>query len=452
MSRAGCCCGGGPDPGECCETGGYLEQGRRYQVSIQVGAAPGNGLNLQVKYDSEDCGTFDCDPFYCPGQTAIVARGMGPVTTDVSFSWGGGNGIYSYAPIFPKWVLVDCSPCWPGSEDQPVDRVYTQGVTPNKGAGGTLQYIEPTGGSWTVSATWISGDIDSVYNVPSVEATIYRGITQGAQANVHLRGCYDDAPCPQGRGMVVRAYLPFVYNEPCNAFGSFLDGTDAYPASAQALYHGCPDRDNRYANENRYGVRVWKLNRVNKCGTTGFAYFTDGVETPFASANLVKRVVGVRWEFSAPGDVCADGTFPNGQLWERGVCNDPSTTPYNLSITDNYPEDCPFKVDWFDPLTVPHPFPATIEVVRLAPPPPTITFRSPTSGPAAGGTLVTIQGTNFIQVTDVLFGGNRCASLIGNTATSVLVAAPPGTAGQTVSITVTTDGGSATFPNAYTYT
>lgn len=451
MSRAGCCCGGGPDPGECCETGGYIEQGRRYQVSIQVGAAPGIGLNLQAQYDNADCFTFDCDPFNCPGQNAIVARGIGSVTTKVTVTWGGGNGIYTYAPIFPKYVLIDCSPCFPGSQDMPLDRVYTQGVTPNKGAGGTFQYVEPTGGAWTVPLTWISGDIDSVYNVPSVEATIYRGIAQGAQANVNIRGCYDDAPCPQGMGMVVRAYLPMVYSEPCNAFGLFLDGTDAFPTNAQALYHGCRDRDNRYANENRYGVRVWNLNRVNSCGSPGAAIYTDGVTVEFGTMN-VESVSGVRWEFSAPVDVCADGSFPNGSPWDRYACDDPSTAPYNLSIDINYPEDCPFKVGWFDPLTVPHPFPATIEVVRLPPSPPTITSRSPTSGPAAGGTLVTIQGTNFIQVTDVRFGGNRCASLIGNTATSVLVAAPPGTAGQTVSITVTTDGGSATFPNAYTYT
>jgi hypothetical protein len=43
-------------------------------------------------------------------------------------------------------------------------------------------------------------------------------------------------------------------------------------------------------------------------------------------------------------------------------------------------------------------------------------------------------------------------SLVSNSATSIIINTPPGTAGTTVSITVVTDGGSATRANAFTYT
>jgi hypothetical protein len=65
---------------------------------------------------------------------------------------------------------------------------------------------------------------------------------------------------------------------------------------------------------------------------------------------------------------------------------------------------------------------------------------------------VSIRGTNFIQVTHVRFGSVRVPVLIYNNATEIYCAAPPGTAGTTVSITVVTDGGSATRANAFTYT
>jgi hypothetical protein len=449
MSRAGCCCGGGPDPGECCDSGGYSEQFRRYQVTIEVGPAIGLGLDLNVKYDNADCGTFDCDPTYCPGQTPITIRGVGTVTTSCTVTWGGGNGVYGSSPIFPKYQLVDCSPCFPGIENQPIDRQYTISEYPKGGADGVLEYVEPTSGSWTVPLTWISGSIDPVLNAPAVSATIYRGISSGAQANPNIKGCYDDSPCEQGMGMVVSAYLGMKYSEPCNAYGLYFDGTDAPSVLAQALYYGCRDRDNRYFGENRYGVREWTINRVNKCGSVGFALYTDGV-TPIFGTNFVQQVDGTQWAFYAAGDVCADGTL-YGQPFAYYPCN--NTTPYSVNIVDTYPDDCPAKAGWYDAKALPHPFPLVINVVRLPPSPPTITTSTPGSGPAAGGTQITISGTNFIQVTDVFVGGNRCPTLVGsNGPNQIIINAPAGTAGTTVPIIVTTDGGSATRANAFTYT
>ncbi|MFG2826890.1 IPT/TIG domain-containing protein [Streptomyces sp. NPDC048434] len=79
-------------------------------------------------------------------------------------------------------------------------------------------------------------------------------------------------------------------------------------------------------------------------------------------------------------------------------------------------------------------------------PVPAISSLSPTSGPTAGGNVVTINGTNLAGATSVLFGVGP-ATILTNTATQITVSAPAGTG--TVNVTVTTAGGTS---NALTYT
>jgi hypothetical protein len=82
---------------------------------------------------------------------------------------------------------------------------------------------------------------------------------------------------------------------------------------------------------------------------------------------------------------------------------------------------------------------------------PTITAVTPTSGPAAGGTPVTITGTNLTAATTVTFGTTP-ATITNNTATTITATAPPGT--NTIDITVTTPQGTTptTTNDHYTYT
>jgi hypothetical protein len=71
-----------------------------------------------------------------------------------------------------------------------------------------------------------------------------------------------------------------------------------------------------------------------------------------------------------------------------------------------------------------------------------ITGVTPNSGPAAGGTSVTITGANLSRVTAVRFGSNNAAAPPRiNSPTSITATAPPGTA--TVDVTVTTSGGTS---------
>ena len=82
---------------------------------------------------------------------------------------------------------------------------------------------------------------------------------------------------------------------------------------------------------------------------------------------------------------------------------------------------------------------------------PIITSLSPTSGPAAGGTTVTISGTGFAVGATVTFGGTAATNVnvLGST---TLTAVAPAHASGSVNVVVTNPGGqSATSTNGYSY-
>ncbi|WP_411136795.1 IPT/TIG domain-containing protein [Streptomyces sp. C10] len=80
---------------------------------------------------------------------------------------------------------------------------------------------------------------------------------------------------------------------------------------------------------------------------------------------------------------------------------------------------------------------------------PTIVSLNPTSGPATGGTVVTLTGTNLATTQSVDFDGTLAPfSVISDTSLSVVT--PPGAAGA-VDVTVITSGGTATSTDAFTY-
>ncbi len=73
---------------------------------------------------------------------------------------------------------------------------------------------------------------------------------------------------------------------------------------------------------------------------------------------------------------------------------------------------------------------------------PTVTNVSPSSGPTAGGTVVTITGTNFTGATGVKFGTVAGTGVVVNSATSITVTSPA-EAAATVDVTVTAAGGTS---------
>jgi protein kinase-like protein/IPT/TIG domain-containing protein len=83
---------------------------------------------------------------------------------------------------------------------------------------------------------------------------------------------------------------------------------------------------------------------------------------------------------------------------------------------------------------------------------PTVTGISPNGGSTAGGTKVTISGTNLSGATRVSFG-SASASIVSDSSTQISVTSPDGSAG-TVNVTVTTPGGTSATSSAdyFTYT
>jgi IPT/TIG domain len=83
-------------------------------------------------------------------------------------------------------------------------------------------------------------------------------------------------------------------------------------------------------------------------------------------------------------------------------------------------------------------FPASVLDETEAPP--NVRKVTPRKGPAAGGTTVTILGTNFTGTTAVMFGSFSAQSFTVNSANSMTAVSPAATAG-TVQVTVTTTHG-----------
>ncbi|MFF3463926.1 IPT/TIG domain-containing protein [Streptomyces sp. NPDC001984] len=80
---------------------------------------------------------------------------------------------------------------------------------------------------------------------------------------------------------------------------------------------------------------------------------------------------------------------------------------------------------------------------------PTIGTISPTSGPASGGTALTVTGTNLDSTTSVTFDGAAAPFSVIN-ATTLSVVTPSGTAGP-ADVVVTNPAASATAVAGYTY-
>ncbi|HLK32501.1 MAG TPA: IPT/TIG domain-containing protein, partial [Terriglobales bacterium] len=84
--------------------------------------------------------------------------------------------------------------------------------------------------------------------------------------------------------------------------------------------------------------------------------------------------------------------------------------------------------------------------------PPTVTGIAPSSGPATGGTAVTLTGTNFVSGATVSFGGTA-ASNVNVTSSTTLTATTPAHSAGVVNVVVTDPNGlSGTLSNGYTYT
>jgi phosphodiesterase/alkaline phosphatase D-like protein len=81
------------------------------------------------------------------------------------------------------------------------------------------------------------------------------------------------------------------------------------------------------------------------------------------------------------------------------------------------------------------------EAFKTLPNPPTVSNVKPNKGPEAGGTTVTITGTNLGEDTAVKFGSTAASSVTADSGTSITAVSPAGTG--TVDVTVSTAGGTS---------
>ena len=88
---------------------------------------------------------------------------------------------------------------------------------------------------------------------------------------------------------------------------------------------------------------------------------------------------------------------------------------------------------------------------------PTVTRVSPTSGPSAGGTSVTITGSGFLSGTTVKFGAVAATTVTVNSPTSITATSPAGGGAVDVTVsnangtsaTLSVDVGGATTPGGF---
>ncbi|CAM5709610.1 hypothetical protein SALBM311S_10026 [Streptomyces alboniger] len=81
---------------------------------------------------------------------------------------------------------------------------------------------------------------------------------------------------------------------------------------------------------------------------------------------------------------------------------------------------------------------------------PSLTGLTPTQGPVAGGTTLTLTGTGFTGATAVTFSGAAATSFTVNSATQITATTPPHTAGA-ATVTVTTPSGTSDPDNPSAY-
>jgi Domain of unknown function (DUF1929)/IPT/TIG domain/Glyoxal oxidase N-terminus len=82
---------------------------------------------------------------------------------------------------------------------------------------------------------------------------------------------------------------------------------------------------------------------------------------------------------------------------------------------------------------------------------PSVASVTPASGPVAGGTAVTVTGTNFVSGATVSFGGTAATGVTVVSSTSITAPTPAHAAGAVNVVVTNSNGQNGTLPNGYTY-
>src|SRR5262249_33010022 len=143
----------------------------------------------------------------------------------------------------------------------------------------------------------------------------------------------------------------------------------------------------------------------------------------FTGASAVSFGGVAAWDFTVLSDNALTAAAPAGAA---GTVDVAVTTPTGTSSTS-----------------------AADQFTYTAVPAPTITGLGTSSGGSGGGTVVTINGTNFTTVTSVYFGGVSASFWLVST-TQIQAIAPPDAAG-TYDVTVTNPGATSALSGSDRY-
>jgi plastocyanin len=150
----------------------------------------------------------------------------------------------------------------------------------------------------------------------------------------------------------------------------------------------------------------------------------------------------VRWNFLATHTTTSDlQTGP--EVWDSGLMSSGFFT-HTFNTPGNYPYYCSL-----------HSSPGGTfmnGVVQVAAPPaaPTLTGVNPVTGSIAGGTSVTLTGTNFLAPCTVDFGGAAGTAVAVPDSTTITTTTPAHAAGP-VTVTMNCGGGGASLPGGFTF-
>ena len=174
-------------------------------------------------------------------------------------------------------------------------------------------------------------------------------------------------------------------------------------------------------------VMAWGSDLVGQLGDGSFGASSN---TPVAVSELsgVSAIsAGARHSLAllGTGTIVAWGYNPDGQLGDGGVTN--SDLPVAVS---GLAEVAGISAGGSSSLSYGAPAPAVASV-------------EPNTGPASGGTTVTITGTNFTGATAVRFGSIAAASFTVNSSTSITAVTPPEASGKVNLFITTPDGTNA---------
>lgn len=167
----------------------------------------------------------------------------------------------------------------------------------------------------------------------------------------------------------------------------------------------------------------------------------------FTPTNLsVEEGDTVTWNFLEPTHTTTSDATTGPEVWNSGIVPAGGTFSHVFSTVGSHPYHC-----------ATHSFPGgffmngviTVTAPPPPPPPPMLTTVSPTSGPTAGGTLVTLGGNNFVGDCTASFDGIAAATTFVDFET--LDATTPPHAAGAVDVGVSCSTGSSTLPGAFTY-